>query len=360
MNTEYRVVRPMKYSIARNSAVLADALASPDYGIQLKTDGSSYVLAKDLDGTIHLYGDRISKKTGTVIDKIENVPHLRNWAEDFFPVGSQLCVEILCRWDYTANKAAPYSSKLTNSIMLCLPEKAVQRQREHGVCEVYVFDILWWDNEAWFPKDFADRDAKLDEIFNSKEYPGFVHKAATFYENKDGMLRMWLNSGEEGGVLKLLHSKGRTSAAHQIAELNQTAKRPANTTFKVKQYDTFDAIIMGIEMPTKEYTGKDPDGYQYRDDEGNPVNRLWKLGLANAIRVGAKTNIGEVVEIGTVASGLDDAIRRRLVNNFEEFDGVVVELGCMSVGENHKLRHPRFLCLRPDKSPDDCLLSEIK
>ena len=72
-NETYRLWQPMKYATAKKKEVLDAALVSDEYGIELKVDGSSYVWSKDLDGSVHLYGDKISKKTGDVIDKIAAV-----------------------------------------------------------------------------------------------------------------------------------------------------------------------------------------------------------------------------------------------------------------------------------------------
>ena len=83
-NETYRLWQPMKYATAKKKEVLDAALVSDEYGIELKVDGSSYVWSKDLDGSVHLYGDKISKKTGEVIDKIDNMPHMKAFAEEFF------------------------------------------------------------------------------------------------------------------------------------------------------------------------------------------------------------------------------------------------------------------------------------
>jgi len=347
----YKIWQPMKYATAKKPEVLKAALLSPDYCIQLKKDGSSYVLAKDTDGSVHLYGDKISKKDGKVIDKIENVPHIKEWAEQHLPPETQLCVEICYGKE----------SRDVNTIMLALPAKAVARQKETQLCQMYVFDFLYWGGEALYEQDFADR------WYNGLEYlsiellpdgePRWITIAETVFDNKDDKISEWLAAGEEGGVLKLLHSNRKTSAAHHVRELGATPARPMNTTFKIKQVDTLDVIIIGYTEPEKEYTGKDPDTYQYRDDEGNPVNRLWKLGMFNAFIIGACQEDGQVIKIGTVASGLTDEIR---LGDPVEYLGQVIEITCMEKNiADHTLRHPRFMRFRPDKAPEDCVMEEI-
>ncbi len=350
-NETYRVVQPMKYATAKKSEVLAAALASDNYCIQLKRDGSSYVLAKDLDGSVHLYGDKISRKNGLVIDKIDNVPHIKEWAEKVFPCGSQVIIEI-CYGE---------SSKDTNRIMLALPPKAWATQQTTQVAEAYVFDILFWAGNAMHTKDFGERWDNIVKIFEVlAEVPEFVTLAETHYVDKSEVIAEWLSKGYEGGVLKMLESTSKTSAKHHIREIGATAARPMNTCFKIKQVDTVDVVIMDVLMPTSTYTGKDPDTHKYRDADGNPINRLYALGYANSFAIGAYNEDGWLVQIGTVASGLDDAMREAAAKNPDDFIDLVIEVDCMSKDCKEKtLRHPRMMASRPEKNHLDCTLSHI-
>lgn len=361
---EYHVYNQMKYAVAKSPEILKEALASDEYGIELKTDGASYILAKDLDGSVHLYGDKISKKTGEIIDKIDNVQHLKSWATIAFPRGSQMVVEILYKYNFAERKFEKHSnSKFVNSIMLCNPEKANERQLSTQLCGAYVFDLLYWDNESWWDKDFIDRYNKLteirDDLFRRNLDCVSVQYAQLITENKERVIADWLAAGEEGGVLKLLRSNKKASAKYAVAEIGETPKRPMHTTYKIKQFDTIDAVIMSIEMPTKEYTGKDPEHYPYRDEEGNPVNRLWYLGMANSFSIGLIKG-HELIKIGTVASGLDDNMRLAMKDYPDQFIGQVVELSCMSIDkEAHTLRHPRLVRMREDKNKENCYWEDV-
>lgn len=362
--SEYKVLQPMKYATARSQEVLKEALASDNYGIELKVDGSSYVWAKDLDGSVHLYGDKISKKTGEIIDKIDNVPHLKAFAEKHFPPGSQLLVEITCKYNWTAGRwEERSSSKYVNSIMLCSPDKAVARQAQTEPCGAYVFDILFWAGVPHYPADFAERYETLMILKNKLIDPDAVRWlsfAKLYVEDKAEKIAEWLANGEEGGVLKMLHSQGRISAAHAVTEIGATVKRPMHTTYKIKQVDTVDVVIMDVQWPEKAYTGKDPENYPYRDEDGNPVNRLYALDMANGFVIGLYDDNGELIKIGTVASGLDDALRKEAYDHPDEFKGQVIEVDCMSIDkEGRSLRHPRLMKMRPDKNPETCTMKEV-
>ena len=361
--SEYKILQPMKYATARNKDVLKEALSSDNYGIQLKVDGSSYVWARDLDGSVHLYGDKISKKTGEIIDKIDNVPHLKKFAEMFFPVGSQLIVEIACRYNWTARKWEEHSSsKYVNSIMLCSPPKAVERQEATEPCLAYVFDILFWNGEPVYKKDFAQRYGMLNALKEmwSAERREWLTFAELFVDNKSEKIAEWLSNGEEGGVLKALTSTNKVSAAHAVSEIGATPKRPMHTTYKIKQVDTVDVVIMDVQLPTKAYTGKDPDNYPYRDENDQPINRLYALGMVNGFVIGLYDDKNELVMIGTVASGLDDPMRKAAYDDPGDYIGKVIEVDCMSIDKAGKsLRHPRLMKMRPDKNPMHCTMKEV-
>lgn len=363
-NENYHLFQPMKYATAKKVEVLKEALASDNYGIQLKLDGSSYVWSKDLDGSVHLYGDKISKKTGTIIDKIDNVPHLKEFAERYFPIGSQLLVEITCKYNWTVGQWEPRSnSKFVNSIMLSAPAKAAARQAATEPCGAYVFDVLYWGGKAYYSADFADRYAFLMELKEESETSNgepWLSFAELITENKAEVIAEWLATGEEGGVLKALRSVGKVSAKHAVSEIGETAKRPMHTTYKIKQVDTVDVIIMGVELPTKVYTGKDPENYPYRDAEGNPVNRLWALNMINAFTIGLRDKDGNLVQIGTVASGLNDEVRKDAYQNPDIYEGQVIEVDCMSIDKAGKsLRHPRLMKFRQDKADRHCTMEVV-
>lgn len=365
---EYGIYQPQKYATAKTMDILKDALNSPEYGIQLKRDGASYVWAKDLDGSVHLYGDKVSKKTGDIIDKIENVPHMKFFAEKYFPVGTALVVEMCAHFDYASGTPVERTkSSYVNGIMLCTPQKAIARQAEYGVLEAYLFDVLFWSDTDIASMDCAGRIQHMESIYkglcaeaaNDSLATEWFTLAETIYENKDEVITRWLAEGEEGGVLKLLHSSGRLSAKHHLRKIGETAARPMHVTYKVKQVDQVDVFVTGIEMPTPEYTGQIENAKHF-DEDGNPVNRLYALGYANAFAIGAYDDEGCLRHIGTVASGLNDELRKDMAENPDKYIGEVIAVTCMSVDkEGHSLRHPRFTQMRPDKAAINCTFSEV-
>ena len=318
---------------------LKDAMMNGEYFAQRKWDGASYIFSKDENGEVGLHSRTVSRKTGTFSEKSENVPHIIKVLNKL-PNKTMVIGEVAYPWG---------TSKDTTTIMGCLPAKAQARNLENPI-SYYIFDLLWFDGEDWTSKPAEERIKQLQEIYEKYIYEDdYVKFCEPVFENINDYLAEILLNGGEGIVLKMKNKPYDTEG-----------KRPAWHTIKVKQIDTTDVVIMDIEMPTKEYTGKDPENYPYRDEEGNPVNRLWYHGWANAIVIGAYNNKGELIKIGTVASGLTDEMRQDLAENPDKYIMNVAEIEAMSIDKKAcTFRHPRFIRMHGDKIKEDCTFMDI-
>lgn len=366
----YFIPTPMKYKEARTPEERMAILSDPNYCLTLKRDGASYMLSKDENGEVHFYSGGISKKDNQPIDKIENVPHLKKLAENYFPNNSMVIGEVCNRYDFTIGQWCDHSaSKRVSSIMGCKPNLALKRQEQIGPVEYYLFDVLFWDDEDWYKKDFIDRHQKLQKIYvtmaSNEDYPSWLSYDPIYIDNKEEILTDWFSAGEEGAVCMRLHSDSKKGADYVMREIGSPALRRDNGV-KIKTMSTYDVIITEVLMPTKTYNGKYADSYEYRDEEGNPVNRLWALGYANAFEIGyynpGVTNPTEDTfhVIGTVASGLTDEIRKDAAENPDKYIGKVIEVRCMSADkENETLRHPVFINFRDDKCENECTKETI-
>lgn len=377
MSLTYQPVTQMKYKEYRDKEEIQQLINDDNYVMTMKKDGASYMLCKDADGTIHFYSGTISKKDNLPIDKIENVPHLKLYAERYFPPETMVIGEVCSYYDFTKNEhTAHTSSKQVTSIMGSLPAKAVQRQESVGFVRYYMFDVLFLEGKPVYEQDFVVRHDMLKDIeatgtigeFNLPEeeqidhiYPGCKIDMAEYVETaflKDKILNQWFDNGEEGAVFYRLHSDGKKGADYVLRPIGQPALRRDNGV-KVKTQSTYDVVILGVSFPEKEYNGKYAEDYPYRDENGDPVNRLWALGYANAFVIGIKDGDKEC-PIGTVASGLTDEIREKAGKYPDDFIGAVIEVRCMSCdNEAHTLRHPVFLRFRDDKTIEDCTWDTI-
>lgn len=166
---------------------------------------------------------------------------------------------------------------------------------------------------------------------------------------------------------------------------------------KVKKFLTRELIIMGFTEPTKEYTGIFPNNsWNYWVDEngkrkslisvkGMKADKLIEIGYTPVTRHWYENQVGQLM-LGVVVtkeqlekippkkrgfiinddgficmqvcecSGFDDEMRLEFTNNRENYIGSVVEVKANEIfRDTGKLRHPRFLRVRPDKNSDDCV-----
>lgn len=345
--------------------MLEEVCGNGEYFASLKKDGACYQVVKTQD-FCYLFGRTVSRTTGVLTEKIENVPHLKE-AFSTLPTNTVIVVEI-----YYPKK----TSKDVTSIMGCLPELAIERQKDNPI-HAYCHDILMYDNVDLRKIGALERYKILEAIWKLHNLSSFdfLELALPIYDNIFEEASSALERGEEGLVLR------------KKTGVWMCGKRPAWNTIKIKQMDTIDLICTGFCSPTKEYTGKELDTWQYWAIEKKvpelgwieervfngeyyrvrgidyrtvPITKPYYLGWKTAIHVGAYDENGKLVDLGTVSSGLTDDLKESITNNPNIYLNKVVSLDCMSIDKKqHTLRHPVFKGFRDDKNPKECLISEI-
>lgn len=351
---------------AGKESMLSEVCSNGEYFLEEKIDGAFYQFVKT-ENHCYLFGRTVSKLSGILTEKSDNVPHLKE-ALNCLPAGTILIGEI-----YVPSG----TSKDTVSIMGCLPTLAIKRQKDAPI-HYYVHDIIAYDsvNLINSPADLRYKIlAAIWEKHNLNQY-SFLRLATRVDEDMEAEISRILKSGGEGVVLKKKdypYSPG---------------KRPAWSTIKVKQMDSIDLICTGFCDATKEYTGKELETWPYWEERGEqnqdgeytwllsegqyyedyihnphiyrPVTKPYFLGWKTAIRIGAYNDKGELIDLGTVSSGLTDDNKREMTEHPELWLDKVVALDCMQVDKKeHTLRHPVFKCKRDDKDAKDCVISEI-
>lgn len=333
-----------------------------------KKDGYFAKLIKDEDGNIILYS-RSRGVNGKFADKHEWVPQLNSFFETL-PLGTCLLGELYF-------PSAPGSRNVT-TIMGCLKEKAIDRQTKGEKLHFYVFDILAWDGDSWLNWGANYRFSWVSNIFvDTFEYVSF----ARYKTGKElwTMLQEILARGDEGIVIT--HKDGKY----------EPGKRPSKTTLKIKKElkQTVDCFFTGVgSAPTKEYTGKEIETWQYWETlrtgekiqgelykqymEGAPIIPVtkgyfngWAGSLEIAVlrkKVGSKCKIDgtiyedvEVYPIGWL-SGLTEEMKA----NPREYAFQPIEVTAMEWdGICHTLRHGKMVGWRKDLTLADCTLEKI-
>lgn len=338
---------------------LSEICSSGEYFLEEKIDGAFYQFVKTPNYS-YLFGRTVSKKNGLLTEKIENVPHIKD-ALSCLPANTILIGEIYIPGG---------TSKNVVSIMGCLPQKAIERQKNDPI-HYYIHDIIFYDNEDLMSLGAEDRYNILKEMwdkYNLSQY-NFLRLATKITDNMEEEISNILNKGGEGAVLK------------KKDYVYVPGKRPAWSTIKIKQMDSIDLVCMGFCDPTKEYTGKEINTWEYwedlagnfyqgryLDDNGNatikipmiPVTKYYFYGWNSAIKIGAFDDDNNLVELGTVSSGLTDEIKQDMSEHSDKYLHKVCSLDCMSIDKGSKtLRHPVFKAWRNDKNPEDCKISEV-
>ena len=351
---------------AGKESMLSEVCSNGEYFLEEKIDGAFYQFVKT-ENHSYLFGRTVSKLSGILTEKSDNVPHLKE-ALNCLPAGTILIGEI-----YVPGG----TSKDTVSIMGCLPALAIKRQEKEPI-HYYVHDIIAYDtvNLIDSPADLRYKIlAAIWKKHNLNQY-SFLRLATRVDEDMEAEISRILKSGGEGAVLKKKDYP------------YTPGKRPAWSTIKVKQMDSIDLICTGFCDATKEYTGKELATWEYWEERGErsqdgeytwllsegqyyedyfhnphiyrPVTKPYFLGWKTAIRIGAYNDNGELVDLGTVSSGLTDDNKREMTENPDLWLDHVIALDCMQIDKKeHTLRHPVFKCKRDDKDAKDCVISEI-
>ena len=326
---------------------------SGDYVGSRKMDGAFYKFIKNDDGSMELIG-RSKSVSGDYLNKIDWVPQFHSFFNSL-PNGTCLLGEV-----YFPNKEG--SSNVT-TIIGCLKDKAIARQEKGDKLHYYVFDVLAYNGISLYQKNIEYRIKYLIDCVRLHE-DEYV-EIADYLEGKElwDYLQEILSIGGEGIVIT---KKGTCY---------QPGKRPARQTLKVKKelQETIDCFFTGhATAPTKEYTGKEIETWQYwlneRTDEklnGEyykeyfngapliPITKPYFNGWAGSLEIGVIKN-DKVVPIGYL-SGLSDEIKA----NYKDYKGKVIEVGAMEVLETGGLRHAKMLNFRPDLTIKECTWEKI-
>jgi ATP-dependent DNA ligase len=275
-------------------------LEDPDYMYQAKLKGMRATMYISDETKIFSRGE---------IDYTHKLPHLCKRTYPLSWYGTILEGELL--WpDHTDAELAGLMHRID--------------EEDTSFVEFHCFDILQKEHLNLVNWSLQARLAAIPENLESWG----IYKLPWFTGSKDDKLSFYeaiISSGGEGIMLKNLNS-----LYHPAKKPGQ--RPPVNTWYKLKTVETHDVVIM-----------------DYIPGKGKYTN------LIGALVFGKYTPSGELKEIGS-CSGINDELRTQITFNWDSWKGRVIEVECMEELKSGALKHPRFIRLREDKRPEECVI----
>lgn len=331
-----------------------------------KMDGAWNMIIRDMDGNFHMRS-RTESVNGGYQDKAEWIPQI---CENLFaiPNGTALIGEIY----FPDNEG---SRKIT-SVLNCLKDKCLERQKKNGYLHFYVFDIVAWDGKSLIDTSITERI----KFFN---YNG-LYKATTNGEDTYVELANYVRGEELWDLYGEVIAAGGEGIVITREDCQYLCgKRTAWMTLKMKKelQDTIDAFLDGDYKPaTRLYGGKEIETWSYWENPKTgekfntckfdeyatggssiePVTKAYYYGWASAVSFSVKKD-GVNHHIAWI-SGITDELKKEIVSNPEKWTGKVAELTAMeieTVSGDYTLRHGKIEKWRNDKTETDCLYEQL-
>lgn len=343
------------------------------YFAEEKKDGNWYAMSITNDD-VYLFARTISKKTGLLVEKSDNVPHLKE-AFSKLPAGTYIEGEI-----YYPNG----NSDLVRTIMGCNSDKAIKRQKcldakyneeynlkkgDDNFIHYYIHNILFYNGEDLTNKTNLERWNILEEIYNSYFKDNQYIELANIYMPSEyydffALASEKIEKGEEGLVLKLIDG------------VYYPDQKKAWETIKIKREDNVDVICLGFEEPTKLYEGECIDNWNFWLNEKTnsmakgvfygvegyiPITKNYYHNWSSAIKIGVyDEKTGNLIDLGTVSSGLTEELKQKIKEKPEDYLMKPVALECMEIYHGTSLRSPRLIKFRDDINIKDCTLQKLQ
>lgn len=274
----------------------------------------------------------ISKVTGVYGDYTVKLPTAIE-VMDTWPDNSVVLAEICVDGQGT-------NANTIGTILRCLPEKAVERQKEIKL-KFWGFDMLMWDGKDYTNEPYYTRILELEALLNNdhENYPSY---GAPWFRCTD----VWVDGFDFEEVAHDIITNGGEGLVIQRKDNKYwPGTRTAWKTLKLKQkMDSMELKVVAALDPTREYTGDDPEHWPYRDVDGTPVTKPYYMGWKSAITVEYGNGTTDV------ASGLTDSDREWLATEMGQkavaSGQLYAVIYAMCENDLGRLRHPVFVRFR--------------
>lgn len=271
---------------------------------------------------------RRSVKTFAATSRTDNFPHFRDAVVPTL-AGTILDGELLAPSPKLPTKGGFTDSILNASVALVNQGAAgaVSIQQRYGLARFYAFDVTMMLGEDIKGADYDERREVLEVVVAElrNRYPSLPIELVNQYPVTEGVIAAAIEDGYEGVVIKNRH----------------TTYRPGSRSggwYKVKQLSTADGFITGWE------TGK-----------GSNAGKVGSV----EVSVYRDGDIIAVAQVGNLTDELRDLMTSPSGSLRAEWYRQVLEFAGQGITKGGKVRHPRLVRLRPDKSPLDCQADQL-
>jgi ATP-dependent DNA ligase len=179
---------------------------------------------------------------------------------------------------------------------------------------MFFFDILQVDSRDVRGKPLSERKKILREILRGTDLE-VKFKLAKTSEEIIAIRDEAVKEGGEGIIVK-----------NPVSKYGQP-----NSWLKLKRFDTIDCFVIDFQVTPE----------------------MKRTGVARSWSVGVYTETGQVVNLGNVGSFVERVDPRHVKK------GSVLEVRFQEITRDKKLRAPFVLRIRHDKTPEECLVSQI-
>jgi len=326
---------------------------SVDWVLEEKLDGHRGLLhcGGELDRG-YMTSKRKSSGTGMFCEKGENIPHITEQAQRIAR-GNSLGYTVLD--GEIVVPGHPFES--VQSVMGAKPARAILWQEDNSRAVYFVYDILFYDGKDVRDEPYYVRQDMIDDFFGamclieSSVVPRWIRRLPSIYagggfqEFFDGVIKR----GGEGIVLKYIWGRyGKNVWKLKAGYLDNSLD--------------FDVVISGFREGKgkfKELIGA-IDFSCYETRKG--ANTLIPVGRCSGMPDGAvrwayggsrSKGSGNHLVMSPACVG-EPGTRSWFTFYSKQLIGKVIEVRSSGLTAKGKLRHPRFVRMRPDKNASQC------
>lgn len=230
-------------------------------------------------------------------------------------------------------------------------EDSIRIQKENNApLKFCTFDCIYYDGEWLLDKPLIERRKYLKMALAELQSIGFkAELPRSNQSNKRAFYKSIVDEGGEGGILKDIYAPYYPTSSRAHRKWVKAKRSMSESISERGGGDTIDAFITGYEDSSKDKAFADyVGGFQLScylvDEDGN--RKLHHIATISSMTLELRKEITEWDENGV------PRLKFEFYNKVCEIDGQAVS------ARARRLKHAVLVRFRPDKTPDQCEISE--